>query len=72
MSKKKNIELNETEISSELKETEKSHGGPRKGAGRPKGSGKYSCPTKSIRIPVSISNEEITEFCRSMLKDQEK
>jgi DNA polymerase V len=29
------------------------HGGPRKGAGRPKGQGKYGEPTKSVRIPVS-------------------
>lgn len=28
-----------------------SHGGARKGAGRPKGSGKYKEPTKAIRVP---------------------
>ena len=28
-------------------------GGPRKGAGRPKGQGKYGEQTKAVRIPVS-------------------
>lgn len=31
-------------------------GGARKGAGRPKGQGKYNEPTKPIRLPVSIIN----------------
>jgi DNA polymerase V len=32
-------------------ELDKSHGGARSGAGRPKGSGKYKEPTKAIRVP---------------------
>lgn len=32
-------------------------GGSRKGAGRPKGLGKYSEPTKAVRLPVSIIKE---------------
>jgi len=31
-----------------------SSGGTRKGAGRPKGSGKYNEPTQAIRLPVSL------------------
>jgi DNA polymerase V len=31
------------------------------GAGRPKGSGKFGCPTKIIRIPVHLE-QEILEF----------
>lgn len=30
------------------------HGGARKGAGRPKGQGKFGEPTKPIRLPVSL------------------
>lgn len=32
-------------------------GGVRKGAGRPKGSGKYQEPTKAIRLPLSLINQ---------------
>jgi hypothetical protein len=31
------------------------------GAGRPKGSGKFGCPTKVIRVPVHLA-QEIQEF----------
>ncbi|MDR2705256.1 MAG: hypothetical protein LBC02_05715 [Planctomycetaceae bacterium] len=31
------------------------------GAGRPKGSGKFGCPTKAIRIPAHLE-QEIVEF----------
>ena len=34
-----------------------SHGGKRKGAGRPKGLGRYGESTKPIRIPVSRVEE---------------
>ena len=30
------------------------HGGARKGAGRPKGKGKFSEPTKPMRVPISM------------------
>ncbi|HEX2549637.1 MAG TPA: S24 family peptidase, partial [Gammaproteobacteria bacterium] len=30
------------------------HGGKRKGAGRPKGQGKYGEPTKAVRLPISM------------------
>lgn len=33
-----------------------SHGGSRKGAGRPKGRGQYGEPTQPIRLPVSLIN----------------
>ncbi len=39
-------------------------GGKRSGAGRPKGTGKYSEPTKAIRVPESMV-ERILEFARS-------
>jgi DNA polymerase V len=31
-----------------------SHGGARKGAGRPRGQGQYGEPTKPIRVPISL------------------
>ncbi|MDR2754475.1 MAG: hypothetical protein LBC20_02100 [Planctomycetaceae bacterium] len=31
------------------------------GVGRPKGSGKYGCPTKLIRVPTHLA-QEIVEF----------
>ncbi|MDR0337408.1 MAG: hypothetical protein LBI18_09990 [Planctomycetaceae bacterium] len=31
------------------------------GAGRPKGSGKFGCPTKAIRVPTHLE-QEIVEF----------
>lgn len=37
--------------------SEHSHGGRRKGAGRPKGQGKYGEKTKPMRIPVSLLTE---------------
>jgi len=39
-------------------------GGKRSGAGRPKGTGKYSEPTKAIRVPESMV-ERILEFAHS-------
>jgi hypothetical protein len=33
----------------------------RVGAGRPKGSGKYGCPTKLVRVPVYLA-QEVVEF----------
>ncbi len=38
-------------------------GGKRKGAGRPKGTGKFGVPTKAIRVPDSMV-EQIVEFIR--------
>lgn len=43
---------------------DKSHGGARSGAGRPKGSGKYKEPTKAIRVPEG-SISYIKEFLES-------
>ena len=40
------------------------HGGPREGAGRPKGSGKYKEPTKAIRVP-----EGSISFIKDYLKN---
>ncbi|MDR2439664.1 MAG: hypothetical protein LBE12_09895 [Planctomycetaceae bacterium] len=31
------------------------------GAGRPKGSGKFGCPTKAIRVPIHLE-QEVIEF----------
>jgi DNA polymerase V len=45
-------------------ELDKSHGGARSGAGRPKGSGKYKEPTKAIRVPEG-SITYIKEFLAS-------
>ena len=45
-------------------ESDKSHGGARSGAGRPKGSGKYKEPTKAIRVPEG-SISYIKEFLES-------
>ncbi|MBL4671593.1 MAG: translesion error-prone DNA polymerase V autoproteolytic subunit [Arenicella sp.] len=45
-------------------ELDKSHGGARNGAGRPKGSGKYKEPTKAIRVPEG-SISYIKEFLAS-------
>ncbi len=36
-------------------------GGKRPGAGRPKGGGKYGCPTKAVRVPVHLV-DEVREF----------
>lgn len=40
------------------------HGGKRKGAGRPKGLGPYSEPTKPIRLPVSLI-DTVMKFVQS-------
>lgn len=40
------------------------HGGKRKGAGRPKGQGKYSEPTRPIRLPVSLI-EPVLKFVKN-------
>jgi DNA polymerase V len=39
----------------------KQHGGNRKGAGRPVGTGKYKSPTKTMRIPIEMQ-DEISNF----------
>jgi hypothetical protein len=31
------------------------------GAGRPKGSGKFGCPTKAVRVPIHLE-QEVVEF----------
>lgn len=38
-------------------------GGKRIGAGRPKDTGKYKCPTKVIRIPAHLE-KEIKQFIK--------
>ena len=38
-----------------------------KGAGRPTGTGKYSCKTKAIRVPEHLVNE-IQAFAMKMIK----
>ena len=45
-------------------------GGKRKGAGRPKQSGKYGVPTKLMRVPVCME-QEIDAFIRNCLKPRE-
>ena len=42
----------------------KSHGGNRKGAGRPAGTGKYNAPTKTMRVPIEMQ-EEIAKYIES-------
>jgi len=42
----------------------KSHGGNRKGAGRPAGTGKYNAPTKTMRVPIEMQ-EEIASYIES-------
>lgn len=37
-----------------------SHGGARKGAGRPKGGGQFAEPTKPIRLPISLIDPVLT------------
>lgn len=46
-------------------------GGKRKGAGRPKGTGKFGCPTKAIRIPAHLK-EEVVAFVMKKLKAENK
>jgi DNA polymerase V len=40
------------------------HGGKRAGSGRPAGSGKYKVPTKTMRIPVEMT-QDIADFIES-------
>lgn len=40
------------------------HGGNRKGAGRPAGTGKYKAPTKTMRVPIEMQ-EEIASYIES-------
>ncbi len=42
-----------------------------KRAGRPKGSGKYGCETKAVRIPTHMV-EEVQGFIRKKLKSEGK
>ncbi len=42
-------------------------GGRRPGAGRPKGTGKFGCPTRAIRIPIHLK-EEVIAFVMSKIK----
>ena len=46
----------------------KGRGGRRPGAGRPKGTGKYGCRTKTVRIPIDMI-PEIDTFIRERIKD---
>lgn len=41
-------------------------GGKRAGAGRPKGSGKYGCPTKAVRIPSHLAEDVHAFIVRKM------
>lgn len=43
----------------------------RTGAGRPKGSGKFGCATKVIRIPTHLQ-EEIVNFITKKIKAEKK
>ena len=42
-----------------------------KRAGRPKGSGKYGCETKAVRIPTHMV-DEVQSFIRKKLKSEGK
>ena len=47
-------------------------GGKRKGAGRPKGTGKFGEPTKAIRLPISMIDRimlfiEQAKYCKSIV-----
>lgn len=44
--------------------TSKKHGGIRPGSGRPKGTGKFKSPTKTIRVPVDMQ-DDIVDFIDS-------
>lgn len=44
--------------------SKKEHGGRRRGAGRPAGTGKYNAPTKTMRVPVEMK-EEISAYIDS-------
>lgn len=46
-----------------------SRGGKRKGAGRPKGSGKYGEPTKTVRLPISLI-DEVMEYIQNKLQER--
>ncbi len=47
--------------------TAKTRGGKRPGAGRPKGSGKYGCATKAVRIPAHLI-AEVDAFIQKKVK----
>ncbi len=55
------------------KVTQKStpHGGVRRGAGRPVGSGKYGCKTKAMRVPEHLVGE-IQAFALKKVKMDRK
>ncbi len=42
-------------------------GGKRKGAGRPKGTGKFGEPTKAVRLPISMI-DDVLEFIKRKKK----
>ncbi len=44
--------------------SKKNHGGNRTGAGRPRGTGKYNAPTKTMRVPTDMK-EEIAAYIDS-------
>ncbi len=47
------------------------HGGIRRGAGRPVGSGKYGCKTKAMRVPEHLVGE-IQAFALKRVKADKK
>ncbi len=51
--------------------TVSTRGGARKGAGRPKGSGKYGCATKAVRIPIHLEGE-VQDFVMKKVKAEKK
>jgi hypothetical protein len=40
------------------------------GAGRPKGSGQYGCPTKSVRVPIHLV-EAVKVFAQKKVKSEQ-
>jgi len=46
-------------------------GGKRKGAGRPKNSGKYKEPTKPVRIPVSLI-DKVKSFINKLISNEKE
>ncbi len=44
-------------------------GGKRVGAGRPKGTGKYGCETKAVRLPIHLI-EEVQAYVQRKLKKE--
>lgn len=49
----------------------KGRGGKRTGAGRPVGSGRFSCPTKAMRLPVHLE-DDIKAFVDKKIKAEGK